>query len=51
MSDQQKIAVLRSKIVVYRNGLNRAKEKGEVSEICEWLESIRNAQKEIEDLL
>ena len=51
MSDQKKIVSLRSKLAIYGNGLERAKEKGDVSEICAWVERMRSVRREIRDLL
>lgn len=51
LSEQKKIGALRSKLTIYRNGLERAKEKGDVSEICAWVERMRSVRREIRELL
>ena len=50
MGNQKRIDVLKSKLAIYANGLAKAKEKGNVTEICEWMEHMRNVRKEIASL-
>ncbi len=50
MINQKRIDVLKSKLAIYANGLARAKEKGNVTEICTWMEHMRTVRREIQSL-
>ena len=45
--DNRELAVLHSKLVIYRNGLQSAKAKGDLDKAREWLEGIAALKKEI----
>lgn len=45
--DNKELAVLHSKLVIYRNGLQSAKAKGDLDKAREWLEGIAALKKEI----
>jgi len=45
--DNKELAVLHSKLVIYRNGLQSAKARGDLDKAREWLEGIAALKKEI----
>ena len=48
MEIKEKIVFLKSKLKVYRHGLDRARQKGNLIEVNEWMKTIANLKKEIE---
>lgn len=51
MDDQARIAFLRSKLKICRNGMDKAKEKGDMPKVSEWLENVKDIKKELDSLL
>ena len=45
--DNRELAALHSKLVIYRNGLQSAKAKGDLDKAREWLEGIASLMREI----
>ena len=45
--DNRELAVLHSKLVIYRNGLQSAKARGDLDKAREWLEGIASLKREI----
>ena len=45
--DNRELAALHSKLVIYRNGLQSAKAKGDLDKAREWLEGIASLTREI----
>ncbi len=45
--DNRELAVLHSKLVIYRNGLQNAKARGDLDKAREWLEGIAALKREI----
>lgn len=45
--DNRELAALHSKLIIYRNGLQNAKAKGDLDKAREWLEGIASLKREI----
>lgn len=45
--DNRELAALHSKLIIYRNGLQTAKAKGDLDKARQWLEGIASLKKKI----
>jgi len=45
--DNRELAALHSKLVIYRNGLQTAKAKGDLDKARQWLEGIATLKRQI----
>lgn len=45
--ENRELAALHSKLIIYRNGLQNAKAKGDLDKAREWLEGIASLKREI----